>query len=42
MKTKQTKEEEDYILDIYDAKVEVAIAAWESGEYPKRKEREKQ
>lgn len=34
-----TKEKEDYMTDIYKAKVEIAIARWESGGYP-RKERQ--
>jgi hypothetical protein len=33
VKTRQIKEEEDYMMEIYNAKVEVAIARWKSGGY---------
>lgn len=33
MVTRQTEAEEDYLLDIYEAKVQIAIERWEMAKY---------
>lgn len=33
MKIKQVEGKEDYVVDIYEAKIQVAIARWDASEY---------